>query len=284
MLAAAEDATTTKLLGLYNTGNVDGALDLKFLKKGTVARFPDQPDVPEEMNAALKVLSRNKNGFVLMVESARIDKYSHSLDAERAIYDTIMLDSAVRQAKAWAKAHGDNTLILVTADHGHAVSVIGTVNDDLPGTEMRNKVGTYNEAGFPNYPAPDAEGYPNKVDVSRRLRLVFGSYPDHYDTFAPHMEGEFVPTIRNADGVMVANDKYKDVPGAVLREGNLPNKGTSAANSGVHSGDDVVLTATGPGANKVHGQMENTDLFRIMAEALALSPQQVRAGGADKKQ
>jgi alkaline phosphatase len=138
---------------------------------------------------------------------------------------------------------------------------------------MRNKVGTYNEAGFPNYPAPDAEGYPDKVDVSRRLRLVFGSYPDHYDTYAPHMEGEFVPAIRNAEGVMVANDKYKDVPGAVLRQGNLPNKGAGAANSGVHSGDDVILTAAGPGADKVHGQLENTDLFRIMAEALALAPQ-----------
>ncbi len=284
MLAAADDVKTTKLLGLYNTGNVDGALDLKFLKKGSVAKFPDQPDVPEEMAAALKVLSRNKNGFVLMVESARIDKYSHSLDPERAVYDTIMLDNAVKKAKEWAKANGNKTLILVTADHSHAVSVVGTVNDDMPGAEMRNKIGIYAEAGFPNYPAPDAEGYPNKVDVSRRLRLTFGAYPDHYDTFRPFMDGEFVPTIRNADGVMVANEKYKGVPGAVWREGNLPNKGASGSNSGVHSGDDVVLTAMGPGAEKVHGQMENTEVFRIMAEALALAPQQVRAAGADKKQ
>jgi alkaline phosphatase len=184
-----------------------------------------------------------------------------------------MLDNAVKQAKQWAKTHGDNTLILVTADHSHAVSVIGTVDDEKPGTDMRNKVGTYNDAGFPNYPAPDADGYPNKVDVSRRLRLVFGSYPDYYDTFAPHMDGEFVPTLRNAEGVMVANEKYKDEAGAVLRVGNLPNKGAAGANSGVHSGDDVVLTAMGPGASKVHGQMENSDLFRVIAEALALGPQ-----------
>lgn len=284
MLAAADDVKTTRLLGLYNTGNVDGALDLKFLKKGSVAKFPDQPDVPEEMAAALKVLSRNKNGFVLLVESARIDKYSHSLDPERAVYDTIMLDSAVKQAKEWAKANGNNTLILVTADHAHAVSVVGTVNDDEPGADMRNKIGTYDKAGFPNYPAPDAEGYPNKVDVSRRLRLTFGSYPDHYDTFRPFMDGEFVPTIRNADGVMVANEKYKSVPGAVLREGNLPNKGARASNSGVHTGDDVVLTAMGPGAEKVHGLMENTEVFRVIAEALALAPQQGRAAKAGKKQ
>jgi len=273
MNAAASDAKTTRLLGLYNTGNVDGALDLKFLKKGTVSKFPDQPDVVEEMKAAIKVLSRNKKGFVLMVESARIDKYAHSMDPERSIYDAIMLDDAVKAAKDWAKANGNNTMILVTADHTHPVSIIGTVNDDAPGEDMRNKVGTYEDAGFPNYPAPDADGYPDKVDVSRRVRMVFGTYPDYYETFRPYMDGENVPAIKNADGVMVANEKYKDVPGAVFRVGNLPNKGARAANQGVHSGDDVILTAMGPGADKVHGQLENSDLFRIMAEALALSPQ-----------
>ena len=31
-----------------------------------------------------------------MVESGLIDKYTHCLDMERAVYDTIMLDNAVR--------------------------------------------------------------------------------------------------------------------------------------------------------------------------------------------
>ena len=47
----------TKLLGLFNTGNIDGALDRFFLKKGTVAKFPDQPDLTDQMRAALDVLS-----------------------------------------------------------------------------------------------------------------------------------------------------------------------------------------------------------------------------------
>jgi alkaline phosphatase len=270
MLAAAENAKTVKLLGLYNTGNVDGALDLKFLKKGSVAKFPDQPDVVEEMQSAIRILSRNRNGFVLMVESARIDKYSHSMDAERAIYDTIMLDNAVRAAQEWTRANGNNTLILVTADHSHPVSVIGTVDDNALGDEMRNKIGIYEAAGFPDYRA-NGEGYPVSVDVPRRLRFLFGAHPDHYDTFRPFLDGEFVPAIKNADGVMVANEKYKDAPGAVLRVGNLPNKGARAANQGIHSGDDVILTAMGPGSEKVRGQMENTELFRVIAEALDLA-------------
>ncbi|WP_263772367.1 alkaline phosphatase [Propionivibrio soli] len=277
MLAAADGAKTTRLLGLYNTSNVDGALDLKFLKKGSVAKFPDQPDVVEEMDAAIKILSRNKNGFVLMVESARIDKYSHSMDPERAIFDTIMLDNAVKKAKDWAKANGNNTLILVTADHSHPVSVIGTVDDNSPEAEMRNKVGIYEGAGIPDY-QPNDEGYPVSVDVPRRLRFVFGATPDYYDTFRPFLDGEFVPAIKNADGVMVANEKYKDIPGAVLRVGNLPNKGSRAANQGIHSGDDVILTAMGPGAERVRGQMENSDLFRVIAEALSFAPQGKAAG------
>jgi alkaline phosphatase len=277
MLAAAGDKRTTRLLGLYNTGNVDGALDLKFLKRGTVGKFPDQPDVVEEMRAALDVLSRNKNGFVLMVESARIDKYSHSMDAERAIYDTIMLDNAVRLAKEWAKARGNDTLILVTSDHAQSPTIVGTVDDDAKEAEMRNKVGVYEGAGFPNYPAPDAEGYPPSVDVTRRLRMVFGTYPDHYDTFRPYLDGENVPAVKTKDGAVVANEKYKDVPGAVLRVGNLPNTGRRAATQAVHTADDVILTATGPGAERVRGQMENTALFRIMADALALAPAQKTA-------
>jgi alkaline phosphatase len=38
----------------------------------------------------------------------------------------------------------------------------------------------------------------------------------------------------------------------------------------VHSGEDVILTAAGPGSELVAGQMENTQVFRIIAEALGL--------------
>ena len=75
---------------------MDGALDRKFLKGGTVTKFPDQPDLTDQVRAALDVLSQNDKGFFLMVESGLIDKYTHLLDLERAVYDTIMLDNAVQ--------------------------------------------------------------------------------------------------------------------------------------------------------------------------------------------
>ena len=265
-------AETRQLLGLFATGNMDGALDRKFLKGGGVKKFPDQPDLTEQMQAALNILSKNDAGFFLMVESGLIDKYAHALDMERAVYDTIMLDNAVAQARKWAQARGDDTLILVLADHNHPNSLVGTINDDMsttPNVPLRERVSVYDKAGFPNYPAPDAEGYPSRVDVSRRIAIFSASLPDHYETFRPKLDNPNEPTEKgDQPGTFKANEKYRDVPGVVLRFGNLP----AMMGASVHSGEDVILTGTGPGSDKIHGSMDNTDVFRIMADALGLAP------------
>ena len=68
-LSKAVKGNPDKLLGLFHTGNMDGVLDRKFLKKGTVSKFPDQPDLTDSMRAALSVLSKNPEGFFLMLEA-----------------------------------------------------------------------------------------------------------------------------------------------------------------------------------------------------------------------
>jgi alkaline phosphatase len=255
-----------KLLGLFNPVNIDGALDRFFLKKGSVQKFPDQPDLTDQVRAALDVLSKNDKGFVLMVESGRIDKYSHSLDWERAVYDTIMLDNAVKVAKDFAAARNNDTLIIVVPDHAHGVAIVGTYDDTRSG-EARSRLGVYNLSQFPNYPPPNADGYPDKVDVSRRLAFVFSTYPDTCDNTRPYLDGENVPAVEGEQkGTYVANEKNCALPGAVRRMGNLPfNVAT-----GVHAADDVILTAMGPGAEMFRGHMENTRVFHVMATALGL--------------
>ncbi|RED27996.1 alkaline phosphatase [Rhodopseudomonas thermotolerans] len=269
-LDAAGKENPRKLLGLFAPGNMDGVLDRRFLKGGGVAKNPDQPDLTQQVAVALDILAKNEAGFFLMVESGLIDKYAHALDMERAVYDTIMLDNAVRQTRDWARARGDDTLILVVADHNHPNALVGTVRDDLAEGDdvpLRERIGVYDRAGFPNYPAPDQDGYPDRVDVSRRLAIFSASLPDHYETLRPKLDGPNQPTeAGDKPGTFKANDKYKGVPGAVLRIGNLP----AMMNASVHSGEDVILTAAGPGSDRVRGSMENTDVFRVMAEALGL--------------
>ena len=221
----------------------------------------------DQLNTSISALASASPAShrVLMVESALIDKFTHPLDWERAIYDTIMLDESVRVAKQWAAKHPD-TLIMVTPDHTHAISVVGTVDDDAKGELMRDKVGVYADAGHPTYTHGQGLPYPDRVDVSKRLFMTIGDYPDHYETWRPKLDGTFVPAIKGADGLYVANETLKEVPGAQFMPGNLPRD----AADGVHAADDGVITATGPGSELFHGFMENTEVFRVMATALAL--------------
>ena len=63
-----------------------------------------------------------------------------------------------------------------------------------------------------------------------------------------------------------ADERYNDVPSAHVVEGNLPR----SESQGVHTVDDLVVTARGPNADQIRGFMNSTEIFRVMAEALAL--------------
>lgn len=268
-LATAAGTNSGKILGLFHTGNLDTELDRDFLKKGTVSKFPNQPGLVEMTKIALDQLSKNPEGFFLMVEGSSIDKMSHPMDWDRALVETIEFDKAIGLAQEFVKTHPD-TLVVVTGDHTHGVSIVGTVDDDKPGTEMREKVGVYADTGFPNYEDKNGDGYPDRIDVSRRLAIFSSNFPDYYETFRPKMEGPFEPAVQNEKKEYVANDRYKDVPGAVLRTGNIPRSSDTA----VHAVDDVVLQAVGPGAEGFRGYLEQSDVYRVIAETLALSPTQ----------
>lgn len=259
-------AAPQRLLGLFHPGNMDGSLDRLFLGKGTVGTYPDQPDLTTMTSVALDVLSKNEDGFFLMVEAGLVDKFTHPMDWERSVYDTIMFDKVVAIAQDFAKKHPD-TLIVVTGDHTHSISVYGTVDDNKPGTSMRDKVGTYAAAGFPNYTDSNGDGYPDTPDVSIRLAVGYGNHPDYWETFKPKMDNPFNPTVQNEKKQYVANDQYK-TKGAVLIAGNLAYSDSTE----VHSVDDQILSMSGPGSEQVKAYQENTAVFRYMVEALGLRP------------
>ncbi len=266
-LAAAAGTNSGKILGLFHPGNMDTTLDREFLKKGTVSKFPNQPGLVEMTQVALDQLSKNPEGFFLMVEGASIDKMAHPMDWDRSLVDTIELDHVVGLATEFQKTNPE-TLVIVAPDHTHGLSIIGTIDDDKPGAQMRDKVGVYGNSGFTNYEDKNSDGYPDKVDVSKRLAVFSSNYPDHYETFRPKLDGPFVPAVQNEKKQYVANEAYKDVPGAVFREGNLPRSSDTA----VHTVDDVVLQASGPGSEAFKGYLEQSDVYRIIADAMAIAP------------
>jgi len=86
--------------------------------------FGDTPTLKEMTDVALDLLSReNDKGFFLMIESASIDKQSHQRRACGSVGEVQQLDQALDSALAFAEKN-PNTLILVTADHGHAAQLV----------------------------------------------------------------------------------------------------------------------------------------------------------------
>jgi len=98
------------------------------------------------------------NGFFLMSEAASIDKQMHRLDYDRALGDLLELDDILKATIAHLDSMGelDETLILVTADHGHGFDVAGAVDTkyldaQTDDRDKRDAIGVYQNSGLSQY-------------------------------------------------------------------------------------------------------------------------------------
>ena len=87
-----------------------------------------QDDTPSLVNMTSKALdllmAQGKDkGFFLMVEAGRIDHANHYSMGTRALSETLAMDRAVEEIVK--RVVGEETLIIVTADHSHTLSVGG---------------------------------------------------------------------------------------------------------------------------------------------------------------
>ncbi len=84
-------------------------------------RPASEPSLAEMTSTAIARLDWQNNGpgFFLQVEGASIDKQDHNANPCGQIGETIAFDHAIRVGLDFAKNHPD-TLVVVTADHGHA--------------------------------------------------------------------------------------------------------------------------------------------------------------------
>ena len=72
--------------------------------------------LPEATSTALDLLSKNENGFFLMIEGSQIDWGGHANNAEYVISEVLDFDKAVGLSLDFAEKDG-NTLVVITADH-----------------------------------------------------------------------------------------------------------------------------------------------------------------------
>lgn len=276
---------TDKLLGLFAFSNMNVALDKidgrRNKAKGITGRvvddygFPDQPMLDEMTAKALGILEQKKNGFVLLVEGASIDKQAHNMDTERWMLDTIEFDRTVKLVKEFASKRGD-TLVIVTADHecsGAALIGGSRVTDarlqelvrDGGTANIRDKVvGVYEQAGFPKYKLGE-DGYPETTDIDYKLLVGYGANADRYEDFRTNdrpLQDAQQPLVKKEPlSAYPSGAMARDVDGKFLITGQVPGE------SAVHTGTDIPLSAFGPGALAFTGVQDNTDVFFKLAQA-----------------
>lgn len=114
------------LLDLGKTNSVVGL----FANGGMLDASERSPTLPEMTETALEILSKDEDGFFLMVEGSQIDWKGHSNISKGLIDETIEFDEAIAVGVEFAKEH-PQTLIVVTADHetGGAALVRGSLPD-----------------------------------------------------------------------------------------------------------------------------------------------------------
>ncbi|MEO8165566.1 MAG: alkaline phosphatase, partial [Betaproteobacteria bacterium] len=111
-----------------------------------------EPSLTEMTGKALEILSLQPNGYFLMVEGGRIDHAHHAGNAYRALTDTIEFARAVKLAMD--RTDSRDTLIIVTADHSHTLTISGYPRRGNP------ILGKVVEPGHPDEYARDALGLP----------------------------------------------------------------------------------------------------------------------------
>ena len=212
-----------RLIGLFDQALAQGHMSYE------LDRDPaKEPSLSQMTSKAIDILSKNPNGYFLMVEGGRIDHALHGTNAKRALADTIAFDDAIKTALG--KVDLSNTLIVVTADHDHTMAFNGYshLGNDILGktTDIKTK-----------RPVLAADGKPFTT-------LVFGN------GLSPRNGVRDDITLVDTSG----NKDYTQDVGVPL-------------SSETHGGGDVMLFAAGAGSKVFKGSLDNTKVFGLMRQA-----------------
>lgn len=219
----------SKVLGLFEPSHMQFELD----RAGDGA---GEPSLAELTTAAITRLAQNDEGYVLMVEGGRVDHGHHAGNAKRALEDVVSLDAAIKAAVEMA---GDDTLIMVTADHSHTLAIAGYAARGNPILgKSSSGVGALARGG---------DGIP-------------------YTTLG-YLNGPGA-VCKMEDGKSIC--ERPDITDVDTEADNYMQQALIPMSSETHGGEDVAIFATGPGSEVVSGVMEENESFHVMGLALGL--------------
>lgn len=240
---ALKNTTSQKVWGMFAEESLNYDLD----------RNPaNQPSLSEMTSKAISILSKDKDGFFLMVEGSKIDWANHANDPIGSISDTLAFDKSVKVALDFAKKQG-NTVVIIASDHGTGGMTIGSTSTNS----------SYDKLPLSAYMDPlkkaalTGEGLESKFNSDRtNIAEIMNKYYGISD-----LTGEETDAIKNAKP---ASMNYTVGP-MISKRANIGWTTTG------HTGEEVVLYVYNPNPQDcLTGVVQNTDIAVYMAKLMGV--------------
>ncbi|MCB5190562.1 alkaline phosphatase [Methylobacillus arboreus] len=224
---AIDPASTKRLLGLFERSHMQYEHD----RPNDPGKEPSLAAMTEK---AIDILKKNPEGYFLLVEAGRIDHGHHANNAYRALTETIALSDAVK--KTLEKVNLDDTLVIVTADHSHTMTI-----------------GGYPERGNPIL---------GKVKVDGKLSKAADGNP--YTTLTYANGKGYAAT---SEGHAPRGGRIEDLSNIDTAHPDFHQEVTVPLGGETHGAEEVEIFAGGPNAHLFQGIQEQHYIFHVMKDA-----------------
>lgn len=211
------------------------------------------PTLAEMTQKAIDSMQSSKEGFVLQVESGKVDWAAHANDVAGLINDQIEFDEAVKVAIDFAEKDQE-TLVIITTDHGNA----------NPGIIYGKQANT-NFDSIQKYTKTN-EWILNKINKDYtvlQVKELIEKANGHVVT-----EEEAKTVLSYYDGLHQEDGlyNYKKLPFKAFAEMQQQHNSVGWISMD-HSADYVELAMFGPGSELLRPFIKNTDLHYLMLQA-----------------
>jgi len=254
----------------FDAANLDGSTPILGLFEDSHMQYEadreGEPSLAEMTGAAIEALSAagGDNGFFLQVEAGRVDHANHAGNLARTVRDQKAFADAV--AVADEMTDDADTLIVVTADHEHAIAFNGYCGR---GSDILGLCMEINEAAPEALDTPTlgADGLPYSVAgyLNGAGSVLVEEMPQDDSTSAP---ADIDTGEASADaGAAVYSGDRSAIEGADVTDLDYLQQALIPMESETHSGEDVAVYAKGPYAHLFDGTIEQNVIFHVMYRA-----------------
>jgi alkaline phosphatase len=221
------------------------------------------PSLSEMTTKAIDRLSKNENGFFLMVEGSKIDWVAHGNDAAGCITEFLAFDKAVGAALEFAKKDGE-TAVIILPDHGNSGFTIGRRDlksyDKASIDDLFSNVSKYRKTG---------EGL-EKILLTEKPENIKSVIKEYTDIDITEQEYETLMLSKNYHESNYM--KVSESPNMAASLIKIMNDRTYFGfTTGGHTGEEVFLAAYHPQGDLPIGMNTNTQINNYLSDLVGLT-------------